>query len=107
MARDHLISALASFSFAKAEAMDLVSKHTSRELNREFEDRLAFTVMRRCISKLFLPISITSALAVIRSVKYIKEGLAALWHGKLSVAVLDAAAVAVSVSGVTTEPSDR
>lgn len=68
-----------------------------RALNREFEDKLAVAVMRRCISKLFLPAPITTALAVFRSVKYIREGLSALWHGKLSVAVLDAAAVSVSM----------
>ncbi|MEE0204369.1 MAG: heavy metal translocating P-type ATPase [Oscillospiraceae bacterium] len=95
--RECIISALSSFSFAKAERMDLVPEHTSRALNREFEDKLAVTVMRRCISKLFLPVSVTSALAAIRSVKYIKEGLSALWHGKLSVAVLDGTAVAVSI----------
>ena len=95
--RGDVIAALAAFSFPKAEAMELVPEHTSRALNREFEDKLAMTVLRRCISKLFLPFPITSALAVIRSVKYIKEGLKALWHGKLSVAVLDATAVTVSI----------
>ena len=95
--RESIISALSSFSFAKAESMDLVPEHTSRALNREFEDKLAVTVMRRCISKLFLPVSVTSALAAVRSVKYIKEGISALWHGKLSVAVLDGTAVAVSI----------
>ena len=96
--RGDIITALAAFSFPKAEAMELVPEHTSRALNREFEDKLVMTVMRRCISKLFLPLPITSALAVIRSVKYIKEGLKALWHGKLSVAVLDATAVTVSIA---------
>ena len=94
--RAALVHALAAFSFAKAEAMELVPEHTSRALNREFEDKLAVAVMRRCISKLFLPAPITTALALLRSVKYIREGLSALWHGKLSVAVLDATAVAVS-----------
>ena len=96
--RGDVIAALAAFSFPKAEAMELVPEHTSRALNREFEDKLVMTVMRRCISKLFLPFPITSALAVIRSVKYIREGLKALWHGKLSVAVLDATAVTVSIA---------
>ena len=95
--RENVISSLARFSFAKAEAMELVPEHTSRALNREFEDKLAVAVMRRCISKLFLPVPITTALAVFRSVKYIREGLSALWHGKLSVAVLDATAVTVSI----------
>ena len=95
--RGNIIRALAQFSFAKAEAMELVPEHTSRALNREFEDKLAIAVMRRCISKLFLPAPITTALALFRSVKYIREGLSALWHGKLSVAVLDATAVTVSM----------
>ena len=96
--RGNIIRALAQFSFAKAEAMELVPEHTSRALNREFEDKLAVAVMRRCISKLFLPAPITTALALLRSVKYIREGLSALWHGKLSVAVLDATAVTVSMA---------
>ena len=95
--REKLIRALARFAFDKAEKMDLVPEHTSRALNREFEDKLAVTVMRRCISNLFLPVPLTSALAAFRSVKYIKEGLLALWNRKLSVAVLDGTAVAVSV----------
>ena len=85
--RSAVIGALASFSFAKAEVMELVPEHTSRALNREFEDKLAMTVMRRIFSKLFLPAPITTAMALYRSVKYIREGLTALWHGKLSVAV--------------------
>ena len=96
-ARGDVVSALASFSFPRAEAMGLVPEHTSRALNREFEDKLAMTVMRRCISKLFLPVPVTTALTLFRSVKYIKEGLKALWHGRLSVAVLDATAVTVSL----------
>ena len=95
--RERMIRALARFSFEKAEKLDLVPEHTSRTLNREFEDKLALTVMRRCASNLFLPAPVTSALAVIRSAKYIKEGLLALWHRKLSVAVLDATAVTVSM----------
>ena len=95
--RERMIRALARFSFEKAEKLDLAPEHTSRTLNREFEDKLAITVMRRCASNLFLPVPVTSALAVIRSAKYIKEGLLALWHRKLSVAVLDATAVTVSM----------
>ena len=95
--RERMIRALARFSFEKAEKLDLAPEHTSRTLNREFEDKLALTVMRRCASNLFLPAPVTTALAVIRSAKYIKEGLLALWHRKLSVAVLDATAVTVSM----------
>lgn len=50
-----VIASLAAFSFPRAEAMDLVPEHTSRALNREFEDRLTMTVARRMVSRLFLP----------------------------------------------------
>ena len=95
--RAALVHALAAFSFDKAETMDLVPDHTTRELNREFEDKLSWTVIRRVISKLFFPLPVTTALAIYHSIKYIREGLSALLHGKLSVAVLDATAVTVSM----------
>ena len=77
--------------------MQLVPEHTTRELNREFEDKLAMAVLRRTASKLFLPVPVTTAIAIVRSLKYIHEGLKALLHGRLSVAVLDATAVSVSM----------
>ena len=96
--RAALVHALAAFSFDKAETMDLVPDHTTRKLNREFEDKLSWTVIRRVISKLFFPLPVTTALAIYHSIKYIREGLSALLHGKLSVAVLDATAVTVSMA---------
>ena len=95
--RAALVHALAAFSFDKAETMDLVPDHTTRKLNREFEDKLSWTVIRRVISKLFFPLPVITALAIYHSIKYIREGLSALLHGKLSVAVLDATAVTVSM----------
>ena len=95
--RQAVIHALAAFSFAAAEANGRVPERTPRALNREFEDKLAMTVMRRVFSKLFLPAPVTTAIALYRSIRYIKEGLSALWHGKLTVAVLDTTAVTVSM----------
>lgn len=103
--RSAVVAALAAFAFARAEAMDLVPDHTSRALNREFEEKLTMTVCRRAFSKLFLPLPVMAAIAAVKSLKYIKEGLSALLHGKLSVAVLDATAVTVSmVRGISIPP---
>ena len=95
--RAAVIRALAQFRFDRAEAMDLVPEHTSRALNREFEDKLAMTVCRRICSKLFLPAPVMAAITLVRSLKYIGEGLRALLKGKLTVAVLDATAVTTSL----------
>lgn len=95
--RSAVIAVLSAFSFEKAENAELVPVNTSRALNREFEDRLVFSVIRRFASKLFLPSVIRSAIAVFRSVKYIKAGVKSLLAGKLSVSVLDATAVSVSI----------
>ena len=95
--RESIINALSAFSFAKAKEKDLVPEHTSRELNREFEDKLVFSIIRRAFSKTFFPAPLRAAIAAVKSFKYIKAGLSALIHGKLTVAVLDATAVSVSI----------
>ena len=95
--RADIIKALSRFSFDLAEKAGLVPEHTARALNREFEDKLVMTVCRRTLSKLFLPVPVMAAIAVCKSIKYIREGLSALLHGKLTVAVLDATAVTVSI----------
>ena len=92
-----VISALAAFSFSKAEQLCEIPQHTSRQLNREFEDKLVFSVIRRTASLLFLPKPLRAAIVLFRSLKYIGKGIKALLGGKLSVAVLDATAVTVSV----------
>ena len=95
--RAEIVRALASFSFTSERALSRLPEHTSRALNREYEDKLVFTVCRRAFSRLFLPIPVRTAIALFRSVKYIRAGLSALLHGRLSVAVLDATAVTVSM----------
>lgn len=92
-----IIEALAAFSFEAAESAGLVPDHTSRVLNREFEDKLVMKVLLRFASKSFLPAPIRAGMAIIRSVRYISEGLKSLLNGKLSVSVLDATAVTVSL----------
>ena len=62
--RESIINALSAFSFAKAKEKDLVPEHTSRELNREFEDKLVFSIIRRAFSKTFFPAPLRAAIAL-------------------------------------------
>ncbi len=96
-ARGLVTGALARFSFGLAEARALVPEHTSRRLNREFEDRLVFALARRAVTKMLFPAPLAAAITLIRSVRYLREGICELWARRLSVPVLDATAVAVSL----------
>lgn len=96
-ARADVLAALARFSYESAEKSVKVPEHTPRALNRNFEETLISTVFRRFAVKLFFPMPVRAVLSAVRAVKYICKGLKALWHGKLTVSVLDAAAVTVSL----------
>ena len=93
--REQVISALARFSYE--QAAELAPEHSSRTLNREYEEKLVLAVCRRAVSRLFFPAPLRTAMTAVRSVRYIKEGLGCLLRGKIQVPVLDAAAVTVSM----------
>ena len=95
--RETVIRSLASFSFEKARERDLVPAHTSRALNREFEEKLVVKTAARLLRKFFLPAPVRHVLTVFRAVRVIRDGIRCLLRGKLEVAVLDAAAIAVSI----------
>jgi len=56
--RADIVRALSSFSFTSERALARLPEHTSRALNREYEDKLVFTVCRRAFSRLFLPVPV-------------------------------------------------
>lgn len=93
--RSDLIQALACFSYQAAEY--LVPEHTGRAMNREYEDKLTMTVVRRFAEKLFLPAPIQVALTGMRSGRYIKAALRSLAKRKIEVALLDGIAIFVSM----------
>ena len=93
--REQVISALARFSYE--QAAELAPEHSSRTLNREYEEKLVLAVCRRAVSRLFFPAPLRTAMTAVRSVRYIKEGLDCLLRGRVQVPVLDATAVTVSM----------
>ncbi|MBR1392263.1 MAG: heavy metal translocating P-type ATPase [Ruminococcus sp.] len=95
--REAVIRALAKFSYEDEAAQALVPEHTSRQLDREFEDKLIGSIVKRGIRRFLLPSPVRFALSVINAAGFVKEGLASLLRGRLEVAVLDAVAVTVSL----------
>ena len=93
--RADIISALASFSYEKCS--DISVEHSSRALNREYQDKLFFTLVKRCVSRIVLPVWLRTVVTLFRSIKYIKAGLKCLFKGKIQVPVLDMTAIVVSI----------
>lgn len=93
--RGEITAALSRFSYEASAA--LAPEHSSRALDREYQDRLVNVVLRRCINKLILPVPVRTVMTLWRSAHYIKAGLACLLRGKIQVPVLDATAIAVSM----------
>ena len=95
--RQAVITALSEFSFTDRRAISLVPAHTSRLTNRQFEDRMVWMVARRCMKRLLFPHSLRWWLDIWHASHYTLEGLKALWQKQLNVAVLDGAAITVSI----------
>ena len=93
--RERVTEAIARFSYEKNLA--LAPEHSSRALNREYEDKLVFSVCRRTFCNLFLPVSVTRVITAVKSVRYLSRGIGCLLKGKIQVPVLDATAITVSM----------
>lgn len=93
--RTAVVKALSSFAYANEQA--LAPEHSSRAMNREFEDKLVASLCWRGIKQLFVPSYVRTLITVARSVPYIKAGLTCLMHKKIQVPVLDATAISVSM----------
>ena len=92
-----VLEALRAFSYESEEIAALVPEHTGRALNTEFEDKLVSLVVRRALNKLFVPMPIRIAITAVRSVHYLHKGASELLKRKLTVPVLDATAIGVSL----------
>ena len=93
--RDAVLTALATFRYERAQA--LAPEHSGRALNREYQDKLFFTLCRRVINRTIIPLPIRTALTLCRSVRYLWAGLSCLRKGHIQVPVLDATAITVSL----------
>ena len=93
--RSHVVDALASFHFETTQIT--APEHSQRALNRQYEDKMFFHIVRRILSRTLLPMPVRTVLTVIKSGPYILRGLKSLAKGRLEVSVLDAASIVVSM----------
>ena len=95
--RDAVITSLSRFRYDDEKTRELVPDHTGRALTRQYEQKLVMTVLCHGAQKLFLPLPVRQVLVLVRSMKFIAEGLRSLLGGRIEVSVLDAAAITTSV----------
>ena len=95
--REIIIRKLSAFSFSDEKNKALVPEHTGRELNKQYEEKLAAVVIRRAVNNFIIPQPVRRIISVIKAAKYIFRGLKCLLKGKLEVSVLDATAIGVSL----------
>ncbi len=93
--RETIVAALAAFSYENSLALE--PEHSTRALNREYQDKLVFAVCKRIFNKILLPVPLRTAITLMRSVRYIRAGISCLWNRKIQVPVLDMTAITVSM----------
>jgi heavy metal translocating P-type ATPase len=95
--RKVLIEILRKFQYKKVEVPESLLQNSGRKLNEEYWERLVNKLVLKAGSKLFLPYQVRAGITVMRSVKYIWQGMKTLAKRKIEVPVLDAAAIGVSI----------
>lgn len=96
-ARAQVIDDLRAFGYDRVTVPESYLEKSGRELNQEYWDKLVNKVVLHFGNKLFMPLPIRTAIATVKSVKYIWQGVRTLAKGKIEVPVLDGTAIAISM----------
>ena len=95
--RKELIDALSAFDYDRVNVPMEVLQNSGRQLNAEFQEKLAGRILRRFFNKIFLPMPLRNAITLCRAIRYVWMGLKCLAARKIEVPVLDATAITVSI----------
>lgn len=95
--RKTVLSALGAFTWAGAESSVTLSGHSTRTLNREFQEKLVGKVAVKAAAALFLPAPLRIARIVWHMIPFLHRGLRCLGHRQIKVEMLDALSIGISV----------
>lgn len=95
--REAVLSALGAFTWAGAESSVTLSGHSTRTLNREFQEKLVGKVAVKAAAALFLPAPLRIARIVWHMIPFLHRGLRCLGHRQIKVEMLDALSIGISV----------
>lgn len=95
--REAVLSALGAFTWAGAESSVTLPGHSTRTLNREFQEKLVGKVAVKAAAALFLPAPLRIARIVWHMIPFLHRGLRCLGHRQIKVEMLDALSIGISV----------
>ena len=95
--RDTVLSAIGSFTWAGAEETVTLPSHSTRALNREFQEKLVGKVLMKGVSTLFFPTPLRIARVVWHMIPFLSKGLRCLGRRRIKVELLDALSIGISV----------
>ena len=94
--RQTVLEAIRHFSWQEAERTTALPAHSTRALNREFEEKLVTKVVCKAACTLFLPPPLRIARILWHMIPFVRRGLRCLPRRRIKVELLDALSISIS-----------
>ena len=94
--RQAVLNEIRHFSWQEAEQTTALPAHSSRALNREFEEKLVAKVVCKAACTLFLPPPLRIARILWHMIPFVRRGLHCLLRRRVKVELLDALSISIS-----------
>ena len=94
--RQAVLNEIRHFSWQEAERTTALPAHSSRALNREFEEKLVTKVVCKAACTLFLPSPLRIARILWHMIPFVRRGLRCLLRRRIKVELLDALSISIS-----------
>ena len=94
--RQAVLNEIRHFSWQEAEQTTALPAHSSRALNREFEEKLVAKVVCKAACTLFLPSPLRIARILWHMIPFVRRGLRCLLRRRVKVELLDALSISIS-----------
>ena len=94
--RKPVLDDIRSFSWTQAQHAIALPEHSSRALNREFEEKLVSKIVVKAACMLFLPPPVRIARVIWRMIPFVWRGLRCLLRRRVKVELLDALSISIS-----------
>ena len=94
--RQAVLNEIRHFSWQEAERTTALPAHSTRALNREFEEKLVTKVVCKAACTLFLPPPLRIARILWHMIPFVRRGLHCLLRRRIKVELLDALSISIS-----------